>query len=214
MSACLLEKVREAGVQLGVRGGDLAVKAAPGVLTPDRVARIREHKAVLLELVKAEAAPSPKPARRGGRDRERVRRPCTTAASLSPGTTGSSNWFGQLPHTLRRTMERGQDMTTDRKPMVELATLWQREKSGRAHLLQRILNGCTLLMFDDGEHPHPTREGETVHVWKLLLQERDTPQRPAPPQRTDRRDRAAATGPAGRTPRATSRDATSISGGR
>ena len=62
MSARLLAKVRDAGVEIEVRGDDLAVKAPPGVLTPDRVARIREHKAALLELVKAEAATLPKSA--------------------------------------------------------------------------------------------------------------------------------------------------------
>ena len=68
-------------------------------------------------------------------------------------------------------------MTTERKPLVHLATLWQREsKSGNTYY-SGFLNGCTLLMFDDGEHPHATREGETVRVWKLLLQERDQPPR-------------------------------------
>jgi hypothetical protein len=59
------------------------------------------------------------------------------------------------------------------------------------------MGGCQVLLFDDGEHPHPTREVETVHVWKLLLQERDTPQRQAQPQRTDHgRDRAGRYDPA------------------
>jgi hypothetical protein len=77
-------------------------------------------------------------------------------------------------------------MTTERKPMIKLAELWQREsKSGNVYY-SGFMNGNTLLLFDDGEHPHPTREGEVVRVWKLLLQERDTPQRQAPSPRTDR----------------------------
>ena len=29
-----------------------------------------------------------------------------------------------------------------------------------------------VLLFDAGEREHPTRPGETVHVWRLVLQER------------------------------------------
>jgi hypothetical protein len=35
-----------------------------------------------------------------------------------------------------------------------------------------------VLMFDAGEKPHPTRPGETVHVWRLMAQERDPERRP------------------------------------
>ena len=82
-AARLLAKVRDAGVELEVRGDDLAVKAPPGVLTPDRVARIREHKAALLELVKAEAA---QPIRKLGRRAVRAvgRRPDVVHGGRGP----------------------------------------------------------------------------------------------------------------------------------
>jgi hypothetical protein len=35
-----------------------------------------------------------------------------------------------------------------------------------------------VLMFDAGEREHPTKPGETVHVWRLMVQERDTARRP------------------------------------
>jgi hypothetical protein len=68
-------------------------------------------------------------------------------------------------------------MTTDRKPMVQLATLWERESAAGRRYFSGFLGGAQILLFDDGEHLHPTREGETVHVWKLLVQERE-PARP------------------------------------
>jgi hypothetical protein len=33
-------------------------------------------------------------------------------------------------------------------------------------------------MFDGGEREHPTRPEETVHVWRLMVQERDPARRP------------------------------------
>ena len=35
-----------------------------------------------------------------------------------------------------------------------------------------------VLLFDGGEKPHPTKPGETVHVWRLMVQERDPSRRP------------------------------------
>jgi hypothetical protein len=58
-------------------------------------------------------------------------------------------------------------MTPERKPLVKLAELWQRTSAAGNVYYSGFMGGCTLLMFDDGEHPHPTREGETVHVWKF-----------------------------------------------
>jgi hypothetical protein len=64
-------------------------------------------------------------------------------------------------------------MNGDRKPMVLLTTVWERTSAAGNKYYSGFLGSSQLLMFDDGEHPHPTRPGETVHVWKLLLQERD-----------------------------------------
>jgi hypothetical protein len=41
-----------------------------------------------------------------------------------------------------------------------------------------FLGDCQLLLFRDGKKPHPTRPGEEVIVWKLLVQERDPARRP------------------------------------
>jgi hypothetical protein len=61
----------------------------------------------------------------------------------------------------------------ERKPMVLLTTVWERTSAQGNRYFSGFLGNSQLLMFDDGEQPHPTREGETVHVWKVLLQERD-----------------------------------------
>jgi acyl dehydratase len=69
-------------------------------------------------------------------------------------------------------------MTADRKPMVKLAELWERQSAAGRRYFSGFLGGAQLLLFDNGEHPHPTRPGETVHVWRLMLQERDPSRRP------------------------------------
>jgi hypothetical protein len=66
----------------------------------------------------------------------------------------------------------------DRKPMVLLTTVWERVSQNGNRYFSGYLGNSQLLMFDDGEQPHPTKPGETVHVWKVLLQERDQAQRP------------------------------------
>jgi hypothetical protein len=60
--------------------------------------------------------------------------------------------------------------------MVKLADMWQRKsaKSAKsATYFSGFMGDCQVLMFKDGEKPHPTRPDETVIVWKLLVQERD-----------------------------------------
>ena len=66
-------------------------------------------------------------------------------------------------------------MTGERKPMVLLTTVWERTSAAGNRYFSGYLGNSQLLMFDDGEQPHPTRPGETVHVWKVLLQEREAP---------------------------------------
>jgi len=43
-----------------------------------------------------------------------------------------------------------------------------------------FLGDAQILMFDGGERGHPTRPEETVHVWRLMVQERDPARRPQP----------------------------------
>jgi hypothetical protein len=35
-------------------------------------------------------------------------------------------------------------------------------------------------MFDGGERDHPSRPGEKIRVWRLMVAERDQDRRPAP----------------------------------
>jgi hypothetical protein len=107
----LLAKIREAGVSLVAEGDELVCDAAPGVLTPERVARIRKHKAALLAQLKAEAALAARNAylreHRAEvldflRDPERtcreVRGACVHCGETVRWSDGLKNWFGQLTH--------------------------------------------------------------------------------------------------------------------
>jgi hypothetical protein len=107
----LLAKIRAAGVQLEARDGDLAVKAPPGVLTPERVARIRKHKAALLAQLKVEAALAARNAYLREyraevldflRDPERtcaeVRGACAHCSEPVTWADGLKNWYGRLVH--------------------------------------------------------------------------------------------------------------------
>src|SRR3954465_14977114 len=62
--------------------------------------------------------------------------------------------------------------------MVKLAELWERTSARGTRYFSGFMGGCQVLMFDGGEQPHPTREGETVHVWRLMVQEHDPARRP------------------------------------
>src|SRR4051812_43764503 len=62
--------------------------------------------------------------------------------------------------------------------MVKLAELWERTSARGARYFSGFMGGTQVLMFDGGEKPHPTKPGETVHVWWLMVQERDSTRRP------------------------------------
>jgi hypothetical protein len=62
--------------------------------------------------------------------------------------------------------------------MVKLCELWERTSAKRTRYFSGYLSACQVLLFDGGEKPHPTRPGETVHVWRLMVQERDPTRRP------------------------------------
>jgi hypothetical protein len=70
-------------------------------------------------------------------------------------------------------------MTADRKPMVKLTELWERTSAAGNRYFTGFLGTSQVLLFDAGEQPHPTRPDETVHVWNLLVQERDQAPRPS-----------------------------------
>jgi hypothetical protein len=67
-------------------------------------------------------------------------------------------------------------MSGDRKPLVKLTEVWERTSANGNRYFSGYLGASQF--FEDGKHPHPTRPGETVHVWKVPLQERDQPTQP------------------------------------
>src|SRR5690348_17930057 len=62
--------------------------------------------------------------------------------------------------------------------MVKLAELWERTSARGTRYFSGFLGDAQILMFDAGEREHPTKPGETVHVWRLMVQERDPARRP------------------------------------
>src|SRR5829696_6295631 len=64
--------------------------------------------------------------------------------------------------------------------MVKLTELWERTSAHGTRYFSGFLGDSQILMFDGGERPHPTRPEETVHVWRLMVQERDPTRRPQP----------------------------------
>jgi hypothetical protein len=62
--------------------------------------------------------------------------------------------------------------------MVKLAELWERTSARGTRYFSGFLGDAQVLMFDAGEREHPTKAGETVHVWRLMVQERDPARRP------------------------------------
>jgi hypothetical protein len=68
---------------------------------------------------------------------------------------------------------------SDRKPMVGLTELRERTSAAGNRYFSGYLGTSQVLLFDGGEQPHPTRPDEMVHVWNLLVQERDQATRPS-----------------------------------
>ena len=64
--------------------------------------------------------------------------------------------------------------------MIKLATLWERTSARGQRYFSGFLGDAQLLLFDAGERDHPTRPGEKIRVWKLMVTERDQDRRPAP----------------------------------
>lgn len=64
--------------------------------------------------------------------------------------------------------------------LVKLASMWQRKSAAGKTYFSGFLGDAQLLLFKQGEKDHPTREGEKVTIWHLLVQERDASRRPKP----------------------------------
>jgi hypothetical protein len=62
--------------------------------------------------------------------------------------------------------------------MVKLAELWERTSGRGTRYFSGFMGDAQVLLFEGGEKPHPTRPEETVHVWRLMVQERDPARRP------------------------------------
>src|SRR4051794_10559693 len=62
--------------------------------------------------------------------------------------------------------------------MVKLAEPWERTSARGSRYSSGFMGDAQVLLFDGGEKPHPTKPGETVHVWRLMVQERDPSRRP------------------------------------
>jgi hypothetical protein len=67
--------------------------------------------------------------------------------------------------------------------MVRIATLWERVSAKGTKYYSGYMGDCQLLMFDGGEKPHPTRPGERVRIWRLMVQEKDPDRRPGASRR-------------------------------
>jgi hypothetical protein len=74
----------------------------------------------------------------------------------------------------------GRAMTGEQRDnrMVKMADLWERTSAKGTRYFSGFMGDCQLLLFDGGEKDHLTRPGETVHVWRLMVQERDPSRRP------------------------------------
>jgi hypothetical protein len=67
-------------------------------------------------------------------------------------------------------------------PSVQLAEVWQRESASGKTYFSGYLGAARVLLFDAGERDHPTKPGERIHVWRLVLQQAEPrkPREPAP----------------------------------
>ena len=77
------------------------------------------------------------------------------------------------------------------KPQVKMAELWERESASGNRYFMGYLGGSTLLLFLDGERPHPKGPDETIVVWNLILQGRDQAPRQQSPTGTAERGQKA-----------------------
>jgi hypothetical protein len=74
--------------------------------------------------------------------------------------------------------------------MVRLCELWERTSAKGRRYFSGFLGEAQVLMFDGGEKPHPTRPGETVRTWNLMVQEKDPDRRPQARSESARREPA------------------------
>ena len=62
--------------------------------------------------------------------------------------------------------------------LVKPTSLWERQSAKGTRYFSGFMGDAQILLFDGGEKDHPTRPGEKVRVWRLMVQERDLARRP------------------------------------
>jgi hypothetical protein len=95
-------------------------------------------------------------------------------------------------------------MTYNSGPSLVLCELWERESSRGNQYFSGFWGGLQVALLRDGEHPHPTRPGEVVKVWRLVAQERQ-PREAAPKAAARPPEREEAPAPPAQHPRAPAR---------
>jgi hypothetical protein len=58
------------------------------------------------------------------------------------------------------------------QPSITLLELWERRSAKGNLYFSGFLGGLSVVLLRDGERAHPSKPGELITVWKLLLQER------------------------------------------
>jgi hypothetical protein len=84
---------------------------------------------------------------------------------------------------------------------VKLAELWQRKSAKGTVYFSGFMGDCQILLFKEGNKPHPTRPDEEVIVWRLFAQERDRERRPQPKRDQNGNSRTRSAGEAYAPPR-------------
>lgn len=69
--------------------------------------------------------------------------------------------------------------------MVKLTELWERTSAKGARYFSGFMSDAQVLLFDARKKPRPSRPEETVHVRRLMIQERDPTWRPRTVPRED-----------------------------
>jgi hypothetical protein len=62
--------------------------------------------------------------------------------------------------------------------VVQLAEFWERTSAKGKRFFSGFMGDTQILLFGGGEKDHPTKPGEKVRNWRLMVQERDPTRRP------------------------------------
>ena len=59
--------------------------------------------------------------------------------------------------------------------LIKIGEMWERVSAKGTRYFSGFLGDAQLLLFEAGERDHPSRPGEKVKVWNLLVGERNRP---------------------------------------